>query len=468
MNTQGAECPSGSRRDRQRCRGALRRNAVLPCVYFLLRDKRFEILADLLERDGWSELQIRDHQSKRLASLLRVSWDHNPYWREKFETHGVNPHGSDPFNELSKLPILTKDELRQNWRRMRSDHLPLRSLIHETSSGSTGMPINVYHSRYYHDLDAAMHYRMCSWMGIQVGEPYLAVGASGPFMTWKKSFLRSCRNLLDAGQIIDGNILDRTRIARQLRKAESRRPAHVFGYATALVEVARVGQQLGITWDSVRAVSTTSECLFDKDRQYLSQTFGAPVFDRYGSREVSSISMECPRGHHHQFADLNILEFLPLEDADEGLHAVVVTPLENEAMPMFRYQNGDSARAVHAKCSCGRRLPLMSACCGRICNNLLAPDGRLVHGTYFLNFFYYQEGFRAWQFHQTSLEKIDLYVVPDGLLSDERREYLHKCIDKIAHDYRGQFHVELHIVDSIPKTSSGKHLYTISDVLKNL
>jgi phenylacetate-CoA ligase len=178
--------------------------------------------------------------------------------------------------------------------------------------------------------------------------------------------------------------------------------------------------------------------------------------------------MECQHGSHHQFADLNVLEFLPLDDADKNLQAVVVTPLENEAMPMFRYRNGDSARAVPGDCPCGRQLPLMSSCYGRICNNMLAPDGRLVNGTYFTDFLLYQEGFKAWQFHQTSITDIDLYVVPDGQVTDDGREHLKKCVDKIGHDFGGQFKVNVHIVTSIPRTSSGKHLYIFSDVLKNM
>ena len=110
----------------------------------------------------------------------------------------------------------------------------------------------------------------------------------------------------------------------------------------------------------------------------------------------------------------------------------------------------------------------MTGCRGRVCNNFITPDGRIVNGTYFLYYFYYQEGFKSYQFHQTTADHIDLYVVPDGTLTQERRDYLAASCRKISEDYQSQFNVALHIVDSIPKRPGGKHLYTISDVLRHI
>jgi phenylacetate-CoA ligase len=178
--------------------------------------------------------------------------------------------------------------------------------------------------------------------------------------------------------------------------------------------------------------------------------------------------MQCHKGNHHIFADANIVEFLPLTEADAGCDAIVVTPLENEAMPLFRYRNGDFASGVAGGCDCGRELPLMTACKGRICGNFLLRDGRLINSAYFMPYFFYQEGFVSYQCHQTAVDHIDLYVVPDVTFTQERHEYLTRCCRKMAQDFDNQFQVALHLVDEIPKTPGGKHLYTISDVLKNV
>lgn len=449
-------------------RSTIHARALMPLAYAVLRDQRFGLLDELLERDAWTCEQIRAHQAKRLSHLLRVSAKHNPYWRGKFAEHGVNADGSDPFAELAKLPVLTKDEVRANWKSMRSTHMGDSELVVESSGGSTGMQVNLYQSRYYRTLHAANEFRSRAWMGIQPGEPYLSVQADGRYIRGKKRFLRNVRMAVERGTIIDGLQIDPIATREALREAARRKPVHVMGYTTPMIAVARIAREMALDWESVRAVSTTAERLFDHDREYLGATYDAPVYDRYGSREVNSISMQCPAGRHHIFADLNIVEFMPIEDADDDMNAIVVTPLDNEAMPLFRYRGGDEASAVGGECPCGRALPLMTGCRGRIANNFVTVDGRLINGGYFSRYFYHQEGFKAFQFHQTTVRHIDIYVAVDGSLPADRSRYLDEMMAAIEADYPGQFELALHVVDEIPRRPSGKHLFTISDVLLHL
>ncbi|MFQ5428666.1 MAG: phenylacetate--CoA ligase family protein [Phycisphaerae bacterium] len=447
---------------------SLRRHVALPLAYRVVGDNRFARLDELLERDTWSAEQIRSHQALRLTALFRIARDHNPYWQDRFKTYGLRPNGSDPFAELAKLPVLTKDELRKHWRRMRSTHLPDSQVVQETSSGSTGAQVNVFQDKAYRELHAAMEYRSRRWMGVQPGDPYIAVQANGAYIPLKRRLLRRFRTAIERGVLIDGFELDPREAERLLLKASKRGTVHIHGYTTPLASVARLSQQLGLTWPALRAVSTTSEQLFDQDRELLAEAFGAPVYDRYGSREVLSVSMQCEHGSHHVYADVNHVEFLPLQEAEEETHAIVVTPLDNEAMPLFRYRGGDSASPILGDCPCGRQLPLMTGCRGRVCNNFVTPDGRLINGGYFLLHFYYQEGFKSFQFHQTTANHIDLYVVPDGELAPERRDYLDSVCRRIRQDHGGRFEVALHVVEEIPKRPGGKHLYTISDVLSHI
>ncbi len=446
-------------------RSTIHARLVMPAAYTLLRDRRFVLMRELLERDAWSRDQIREHQARRLTHLFQICRRHNPYWSAKFDVFGLDPNGADAFAELAKLPILTKDEVREHWSRMRSTHLDDSEIVVESSGGSTGMPVNLYQSKHYRTLHAANEYRSRAWMGIHPGEPYLSIQADGGYIRGRKRFLRNVRMAVERGTIIDGLQIDPARTREALRAAASRRPVHVLGYTTPMVAIARIARELGLDWSSIRAVSTTAERLFDHDRAFLGETYNAPVFDRYGSREVNSISMQCPEGRHHIFADLNVVEFVPIDDADEDMNAIVVTPLDNEAMPLFRYRGGDEASAVAGDCPCGRALPLMTGCRGRIANNFVTADGRLINGGYFSRYFSHENGVNAFQFHQTSVRHIDVYVAVDGAPSDDRRRQLNDMLAGIERDYPGQFDLSLHVVEEIPRRASGKHLFTISDVL---
>lgn len=450
-------------------RSAFHGRVLMPLAYFCLGDARFELLDELLERDRWSAQRIREHQADRLTRLLHVGAEHNPYWSEVFRRYGVRANADDPFVELAKLPVLSKDELRANWRKMRSTHLPPRAARVETTSGSTGMQVHVYLSRYYEQLHAAMEYRIRSWMGVVPGDRYLSIQSHGAHHSARKRMLRRVRTAFENGMIIDAGRIDPAATVERLRRAAELQPAHVHGYASGLAAMARLSRQHGIVWRGVRAVSSTAEQLVEEDRAVMEQAFAAPVYDRYGSREVMSISMQCEEGRHHVFADVNIVEFVDIDASDGELQAVVVTPLDNEAMPLFRYRNGDSASGVAGACACGRALPLMTACRGRICNNFLAPDGRIITGTYFRHFFFHQEGYTGYQWRQTARDHIDLYVAPDGgALTAAQTAHLDGVRQQIEREFPGQFRIDVHVVPEIPPTPGGKHLWIVSDLLRNM
>jgi hypothetical protein len=57
---------------------------------------------------------------------------------------------------------------------------------------------------------------------------------------------------------------------------------------------------------------------------------------------------------------------------------VIATTLENELMPLVRYDMGDYAVAIEDKCSCGRTLPLIGNIIGRSLNLFRKINGDLI------------------------------------------------------------------------------------------
>ena len=74
---------------------------------------------------------------------------------------------------------------------------------------------------------------------------------------------------------------------------------------------------------------------------------------------------------------------------DEGeVGDLVITDLNNRAMPLIRYQVKDRAR-LGSGCACGRGFPVLREVLGRSYDFLSAPSGRRYHGEYLM---YYFEG----------------------------------------------------------------------------
>ena len=66
---------------------------------------------------------------------------------------------------------------------------------------------------------------------------------------------------------------------------------------------------------------------------------------------------------------------------------LLVTTLNNRAMPLIRYRIGDRGMLLEGGCPCGRGLPLMQVAEGRISDSFTAPSGRRVSGVLFPHLF---------------------------------------------------------------------------------
>ena len=117
-----------------------------------------------------------------------------------------------------------------------------------------------------------------------------------------------------------------------------------------------------------RLIFTSGELLDPATRRAIEDGFGAPVFDIYGCTELKEIAWECPaHAGLHLNADWILLEVDPPGSAGK----ILVTPLYSRAMPLLRYEVGDTGwscpAAALAGAACrwsGRRSAAAPTICG--------------------------------------------------------------------------------------------------------
>jgi hypothetical protein len=97
----------------------------------------------------------------------------------------------------------------------------------------------------------------------------------------------------------------------------------------------------------------------------------------------------------------------------------------------------------------------------RVFDNFLMPNGRVVHGQFFVIQFYGIREVRAFQFYQPRVDEIILRIVgePGVLESDAVKQALVKirALDPALT-------VRIEQVDEIPLSHAGKYQYTKSEV----
>ena len=104
-----------------------------------------------------------------------------------------------------------------------------------------------------------------------------------------------------------------------------------------------------------KGISSTYELLTPYIKRYLERTFQCRVFDSYGCSEFGSIAFGCEQDGKHIFEDSVFVEIVDKGRYLDGeVGEIVVTSLENSAMPLIRYRTGDLGKLITSPCGCGR------------------------------------------------------------------------------------------------------------------
>ncbi|MEI6778650.1 MAG: hypothetical protein WCK70_17255 [Chloroflexales bacterium] len=421
-----------------------------------------------LERSQWLPWpRIQEIQMRKLRGLLDHAARSVPFYRRRFADAGLRPKDIRTPADLARLPLLSKREIQDHLSDLLAKGSDRSQLIENHTGGSTGQPLTFYQDAPFvawAQADKLRNYRMAGYrMGMRWaflwGSDYDASDHKGwrghltdriiYNMVWINTFDLTTSTLLKA--------------ARDLARF---RPEMIVAYVSSATLLARLLRDQGGVDLRTRSIQTSAEVLTADDRALLAETFGCALFDRYGCREVGNIAHECDaHGGLHLLAENNLVELL--DDADRPvppgqIGRIVVTNLNNRAMPLIRYEIGDLAVASETACSCGRGLPLLKTIMGRSADVITSPSGRLLHGEFFTHLFYKIQGIYQFRVIQETHEDLRVQIVPaPGFDQSAALSFLERTI----HDHGDPaFHLRFEICAHLPTAASGKYRFTVSQV----
>jgi phenylacetate-CoA ligase len=455
---------SRARRPDAPTRAAPAAGARLLRLAYRLRGSRALELLDELAAAPYARIdEIRAAQFAGVAALLRHAERVVPWYRTLFGQLGIRAEDIRSLEDFARLPVLTKDIVREHGAALVRDDVALASLVPGHTGGSTGIPLRFWRDRAYLDASEAATLRNFAQAGWRPGEmvAYFWGGNDRLYRMsrWEFELRQFLRRMYQFDPFRSGpRDMDRW-LASWPRVA----PTLAFGYASTIARFAAHIEERGVAVPPLRGVFTTAEKLFPGQREVIARVFGCRVFDCYGTSEVHHIAAECARGRMHVTADFVVLEGDhaggPPASADVPF---LVTSLRNFAMPFIRYRTEDRGRLSPAQCDCGNGFPVVELSVGRVSDNFPLPDGRVVHGEFFTHLLYGGTGIANFQFHQTDPSTIHLYVVPAASSARADRAVAAALAQLRALDPALAMHV--HEVDEIPLSAAGKHRFTRSDV----
>lgn len=414
----------------------------------------------LEQSQWWPRERLEAAAAAKLQVMCRHAVQSSPFYRKRFAAAGIDPADVHTIADLRDLPLLTKQDIRENLNSILSTKFRKDDLVPAKTGGSTGVALQVYCDALGVERRNAAALRSDEWSGWRVGQPLAAVWGNPPeAVTWKNK-LRGW--LKDRIIYLDTMKIDDEAIFNFLAEWQAMQPGMLYGHAHSLFILAEALRKRGLKLRPTGIVAT-SMMLLDKERAVIEEVCGLPVTNRYGCEEVSLIGCECEehKGMHLNL-DHNIVEFLredgsPCAPGEDG--RIVVTELINFGMPMIRYEVGDRGVPSDRACPCGRGLPMMEHITGRTADFLVAADGSKVAGISIIeNSLTRFPGIRQLQIVQEEPLAMDVNLVPDEGYDARVQEELLTALREMLGQGIG---FRVHHVKSIAQERSGKYRFTI-------
>ena len=437
------------------------------------KGQRFDHFRRLAEWQWLPAIELKALQQQRLRSLLAHAAVHVPYYQKLLRQAGaVNGSGRVDVELFKKVPLLDKTILRERFEDLKSDDLSQRRWKYNTSGGSTGEPVRFIQDQEFVESTRAFTILADTWTDYDVCLPMVKLWGSERDVFQGQETLRT-----QLGRWLENVIwLNAFRVTPEQMKQHVDcinrvQPRQILAYVESIYEMARFIEAGGLEVYSPRAIVTAAGTLHQPVREVVERVFRAPVFNRYGSREVNDVASECETHEGlHVSALTHYMEIVrpdgsPTEPGEVG--EVVITPLTNYVLPLIRYRIGDMAAWAEESCSCGRNWPLLKTVVGRVSDMFIKADGTLVRGGYFTRLFYFREWVKKFQIVQNEHDHIVLRVVPldeTGDVLDLHQGEVREIEDKMRLVMGQACQVTWELLSDIPPTASGKYRYTISKV----
>jgi len=429
--------------------------------------RAYYYLRSLRKRVFWPKERLRQYQNEKLKEILEYAYENVPFYRRKFEKAGVKPSDVKTVEDLKKLPITRKDEIRRNLGQMVSERYDVSRLKMLRTSGSTGEPLFFYISGAEDEYRKARHLRANIVCGQRLRDRYVTI--THPVYFGQTTRLQ---RFLGFYAPIPVSVFDD--VDKQISFIEGLKADVLDGYASSLLLLAKRVDQKGVETINPRFLISGADLIDAYSRKYVEGVFNAPFYDQYGCAELERLAWQCEeRNGYHIDADSIVMEFVD-EDGEEVAPGetgeIVCTSLFNYAMPFIRYAVGDIGKASEENaCPCGRTFPLMKIVEGRKDAIVVLPDGRVISSFAFMAAMYQLSFYKDIEQFRIIQKKDNLFnfLIKMNNNSSKKKiaeKELTTLFSKVLHLTAEEARFEVEFVKEIPLDKSGKFQIFVSEL----
>ena len=224
---------------------SLSRHVFYPLWDIKDRSQRLKEWQALEKQQWWPADRLRMLQWERLQKLLAYAAEHSPFYRDLFQAHRISPDTFQNHDDLLRIPVTTKSDIRNNLDRFISDEFDRAQLVSAKTGGSTGVSLQLFFDEACQERRNAAQLLADRWSGWDLGMKKAAVWGNPPVAETLKQKLR--HHLLDRTIYLDTMNLNDTTMGDFVQRWRVEQPGAVFGHAHSIFIFACYLRDHGIT-----------------------------------------------------------------------------------------------------------------------------------------------------------------------------------------------------------------------------
>ncbi|MBQ8365827.1 MAG: phenylacetate--CoA ligase [Bacteroidaceae bacterium] len=301
--------------------------------------------------------EIEALQLERLQATVRHCMN-SPFYKKRFQEAGIKPEDIKTLDDLRRIPFTTKQDLRDTYP-FGMASVPLRECTRlHSSSGTTGTPTVILHTRKDLEEWAAQVARNLWMVGLRPDDVFQNSSGYGMF-TGGLGFQYGAERMgMLTVPAAAGNSVRQIKFITDFGTTALHA---VPSYVTRLHEVMR-SMDIDPRRDTkLKVLAIGAEPHSEEQRRRIEDMMGVKAYNSFGMSEMCGpgVGFECQEQNGlHFWEDYYIVEIVnpetlePVPDGEIG--ELVLTTLCREAMPLLRYRTRDLTRVLGRSCPCGR------------------------------------------------------------------------------------------------------------------
>ena len=269
--------------------------------------------------------EIDDYNNREFVKMFQIAITKSPFYKRFYAEHGITIDSVKSVADIEKLPIITKEIVSQHCDEIVAGcRCPKKKVF---TSGSTGTSMAVYTNLNTAITEQAYLVKTRKIDGLNPGDKVVSLRGHLDAKHFKlhlplfnKLFLSSFQTSKDKAEKYYNAIV-------------KFKPKAIEGYPSSIFNLCQILKDKGLKLN-IPLCFTSSETLYDFQRELFAEVLGCETFDHYGCTEKTIYLREAhDHSGYYEAPGYSINEYKNGE--------LITTSLINKAFPLIRYKMTD-------------------------------------------------------------------------------------------------------------------------------